>query len=66
MLGLKSHIATYHVKGQQVMKKQHGVRCYTFFVLFVPFVTLAQDAWLGEWNGDRGGGPTAPAEWKRS
>ena len=40
----KPHIATYHVRGQQVMKRQRAVLCCIFVVLCVPLVTFAQNA----------------------
>jgi hypothetical protein len=37
-------MATYHVRGQQVTKRQRAVLCCSFFVLWVPPMTFAQDA----------------------
>ncbi|MFL6354314.1 MAG: TPR end-of-group domain-containing protein [Bryobacteraceae bacterium] len=37
-------MATYHVSGQQVMKRQRAVLCCMFCVLCLPVVTFAQNA----------------------
>ena len=43
MLDAESHIATYHVRGQQLMKRQRAVLGCMFFVFWVPLLTFVHD-----------------------